>query len=125
MGTAGPNDRNAIRLDPDDATPQTVRIAVDKRIAANYPKADCLTRSNHPRRRGARVSDTPRHARSSSITGSMKGGRCATLVSPRPFLTLFGCLFDTRRCEIIFLALLRFLCEIARPERILVARPEV
>ena len=39
---AGANDRNAIRLDPDDATPQSVRMAVDKMVAANYPKGDCL-----------------------------------------------------------------------------------
>lgn len=39
---AAANDRNALRLDPDDATPQSVRLAVDKMTAANYPKSDCL-----------------------------------------------------------------------------------
>ncbi|VWD01112.1 DUF2235 domain-containing protein [Burkholderia contaminans] len=39
---AGANDRNAIRLDPDDATPQSVRMAVDRMATANYPKGDCL-----------------------------------------------------------------------------------
>ncbi|QTO20319.1 hypothetical protein [Burkholderia seminalis] len=39
---AGANDRNAIRLDPGDATPQSVRMAVDRMATANYPKEDCL-----------------------------------------------------------------------------------
>ncbi|AIO74561.1 hypothetical protein [Burkholderia multivorans] len=35
-------ERHAIRLDPHDATPQSVRMAVEKMTAANYPKGDCL-----------------------------------------------------------------------------------
>ncbi|MFP3498527.1 hypothetical protein SB759_30380, partial [Pseudomonas sp. SIMBA_059] len=49
-----------------DAAPQTVRIAVDKMTAANYPEPTALRGSNHPHRREAHVSDTLRHARSSA-----------------------------------------------------------
>ncbi|WP_108725734.1 hypothetical protein [Burkholderia cenocepacia] len=43
---AGANDRNAIRLDPDDATPQSVRMAVDKMGKTDYAKEDRRRKSN-------------------------------------------------------------------------------
>ncbi len=46
---------------------------------------------------------------------SMKERRRAALLAFRPFRALLGGLVDTRRGNIVLLALLRFLGEIARP----------